>query len=120
MSWSTPEPRSFTRLTNPVHVRKADMISHFANSAPPLGAAIGRYTDDKEDQMKNPMLLFVVVTLLLTTSASSSPSAPTFVVGTCKPGLSSYPSISAAVAAAPSGSTVQVCPGTYPEQVTIG
>jgi hypothetical protein len=40
-------------------------------------------------------------------------------VGTCKPKLQSFSTISEAVAAAPAGSTVMVCPGTYPEQVTI-
>ena len=46
-------------------------------------------------------------------------AASSFAVGTCKPGLPSYPTISAAVAAVPAGSTVMVCPGTYPEQITI-
>jgi len=47
--------------------------------------------------------------------------AATVAVGTCKPGLLSFPTISAAVSSSsvPSGSTVQVCPGTYAEQVTI-
>jgi hypothetical protein len=45
--------------------------------------------------------------------------ATTFAVGTCKPSLSSYKSISAAVAAVPAGSIVLVCPGTYAEQVII-
>src|SRR5580704_7082327 len=45
--------------------------------------------------------------------------ASTFAVGTCKPSLPSYTSISAAVSAVPAGSTVQVCPGTYAEQVFI-
>jgi hypothetical protein len=40
------------------------------------------------------------------------------VVGTCKPG-ESFPTIQAAVNAAPSGSTIDVCPGIYPEQVLI-
>ncbi|MGC1451129.1 MAG: hypothetical protein WA830_13960 [Candidatus Sulfotelmatobacter sp.] len=40
-------------------------------------------------------------------------------VGSCKKYLPSYPTISAAVSAVPPGSTVQVCPGIYPEQVTI-
>jgi hypothetical protein len=40
-------------------------------------------------------------------------------VGNCKPKLQSYSTISEAVAAAPSGSTVMVCAGIYPEQVTI-
>jgi hypothetical protein len=41
------------------------------------------------------------------------------IVGTCKPNYASYPTISQAVAAAPVGATVEVCPGTYAEQVTI-
>jgi hypothetical protein len=45
--------------------------------------------------------------------------ASTVAVGTCKPSLTSYATISAAVVAVPSGSTIDVCPGTYPEQVTI-
>lgn len=49
--------------------------------------------------------------------ASSSLAATTYYVGTChKP---SYATISAAVAAAAPGSIVDVCPGTYPEQVFI-
>ena len=40
-------------------------------------------------------------------------------VGTCKGKLPSYPTISSAVSSVPPGSTVQVCPGIYPEQVTI-
>jgi hypothetical protein len=44
--------------------------------------------------------------------------AATVVVGTCKPGVQ-YPTISAAVAGAPTGSTIDVCPGTYSEQVIV-
>lgn len=40
------------------------------------------------------------------------------IVGTCKAGVQ-FPTISMAVAAAPSGGTVSICPGTYPEQVQI-
>lgn len=43
----------------------------------------------------------------------------TLVVGTCKPHQKSYTTIGAAVKAAQSGSTIQVCPGTYTEQVVI-
>jgi len=43
--------------------------------------------------------------------------AKTYYVGTCKTGA--YPTISAAVAAVPAGSVIDVCPGTYPEQVVI-
>ena len=43
--------------------------------------------------------------------------AATFFVGTCKAGA--FGSINAAIAAVPSGSTINVCPGTYAEQVVI-
>jgi hypothetical protein len=45
--------------------------------------------------------------------------AATVQVGGCKPNLANYPTISAAVTGVPSGSTIDVCPGTYAEQVTI-
>jgi hypothetical protein len=45
--------------------------------------------------------------------------ASTVQVGTCRTGLQSFPTISAAVSGVPSGSTIDVCPGTYAEQVTI-
>jgi hypothetical protein len=44
-------------------------------------------------------------------------SAATYWVGSCH--AKSYPTISAAVAAVPAGSTINVCPGTYQEQVFI-
>jgi len=50
---------------------------------------------------------------------ANSMLAATFAVGSCKPSLPSYGSISAAVSSVPSGSTVEVCPGTYAEQVFI-
>lgn len=40
-------------------------------------------------------------------------------VGSCKPSLPSYPTIQQAVNSVPVGTIVQVCPGVYPEQVTI-
>lgn len=45
--------------------------------------------------------------------------ASTVQVGNCLSGVKNYPSISAAVGAVSAGSTVKVCPGTYPEQVNI-
>jgi hypothetical protein len=45
--------------------------------------------------------------------------AATVEVGTCKNGLPQFPTIQAAVTAASAGATVLVCPGIYPEQVTI-
>lgn len=43
--------------------------------------------------------------------------ATTYYVGSCHGGA--YGTISAAIAAVPAGSTIDVCPGTYPEQVVI-
>jgi hypothetical protein len=45
--------------------------------------------------------------------------AADYAVGTCEPKLHSFSTISEAVSTVPLGSTVEVCPGTYPEQVTI-
>jgi nitrous oxidase accessory protein NosD len=52
-------------------------------------------------------------------SAVAVTKSPTFYVGTCKPGKADYTTIQAAVSAVPPGSTINVCPGVYPEQVTI-
>jgi Periplasmic copper-binding protein (NosD) len=46
-------------------------------------------------------------------------NAKPFYVGTCKPGKADFTTIQEAVTAVPSGSTIDICPGTYPEQVTI-
>jgi Protein of unknown function (DUF1565) len=54
--------------------------------------------------------------LLFLTSAAL---AKTVQVGTCLPNSQTYSTISQAVSSVPPGSTVLVCPGTYPEQVTI-
>ncbi len=43
--------------------------------------------------------------------------AKTYYVGSCKAGA--YSTIGAAVAVVPAGSIIDVCPGTYPEQVVI-
>ncbi len=51
-------------------------------------------------------------------ASTVSAATPTLTVGTCL-GASPYTTIQAAVTAAASGATVQVCPGAYPEQVTI-
>jgi hypothetical protein len=61
-------------------------------------------------------LLIGAVAVLLVASAAV---AETVAVGTCMPHLKVYSTISQAVAAVSSGSTVFVCPGTYGEQVLI-
>jgi len=62
------------------------------------------------------ILFFAGVCVIL---AAQTSSAQTVAVGNCRPRLVSYSTISAAVAAVTPNSTVKVCPGTYPEQVTI-
>jgi hypothetical protein len=62
------------------------------------------------------LLLLVLVGLSF---AAQSALATTIAVGTCRPALPHYATISAAVAIAPAGATVLVCPGTYSEQVVI-
>jgi hypothetical protein len=62
--------------------------------------------------------LFVVL-VVAGCLASQTARATTVVVGTCKSGLAQFATIGAAVTSVPPGSTIDVCPGTYPEQVTI-
>lgn len=51
---------------------------------------------------------------------ASAAHATTVQVGSCVSGLTSYSTIGAAVSASAAGTTIDVCPGTYPEQVIIG
>jgi hypothetical protein len=52
-------------------------------------------------------------------SVNAQTTAKAYWVGTCKPGKADFNTIEDAVIGVPSGSTIKVCPGTYPEQVTI-
>jgi Periplasmic copper-binding protein (NosD) len=58
------------------------------------------------------LFLFALLVIL-----ASPLFATTYYVGSCHGGA--YGTISAAIAAVPAGSTIDVCPGTYPEQVVI-
>jgi hypothetical protein len=49
-------------------------------------------------------------------AAQNAAASVTYIVGTCKGGTR-FSTISAALAASPSPDAVQVCPGTYPEQI---
>jgi hypothetical protein len=49
----------------------------------------------------------------------SKTTAKTVQVGGCKTTLQNYVTIQSAVSAVPAGATIEVCPGTYSEQVTI-
>jgi len=64
--------------------------------------------------------LLMVLTIAVTLAAVRPARAVAFgEVGTCDAPLKSFSTISAAVSAAPSGATIIICPGVYPEQVTI-
>jgi hypothetical protein len=69
----------------------------------------------KEIWMKSKAQLAIFATALMAVPASLH--AATLYVGTC--GGPNKPTIQAAVNASSPGDTVLVCPGTYPEQVTI-
>jgi len=61
----------------------------------------------------------LAVLLVAATVGAGTASAKTTAVGTCRPDLASYDSLTDAVEGTPVGGTIQVCPGSYPEQVTI-
>jgi nitrous oxidase accessory protein NosD len=63
-------------------------------------------------------LLFLSV-VVLTFGAQQLLAATTYGVGTCLPTLPSFSTISDALTASPAPETVEVCPGTYPEQIVI-
>src|ERR1700686_518989 len=72
-----------------------------------------------EEFMSQRLSWFFLAMVLLAVSAPLQ--ALNYEVGGCKTGASyvNFTTISAAVAGVPAGSKIQVCPGVYPEQVTI-
>jgi hypothetical protein len=60
--------------------------------------------------------LYSLIVLVL---AAQGAWALTYQVGGCKPRLRNFTTIAAALAATPAPDVVQVCPGTYPEQIEI-
>ncbi|MGA9643886.1 MAG: right-handed parallel beta-helix repeat-containing protein [Terriglobales bacterium] len=69
---------------------------------------------------KNCIRPFLFVGLVLAVCfAGQAAQASAVYVGTCHSGGVQYSTIQSAVNAVPPGSTVYVCPGNYPEQVTI-
>ena len=64
-------------------------------------------------------LLFLATLPVLASQSAIASENHGYAVGSCKPRLTSFSSISEAVSSVPPHSTIQVCPGTYPEQVTI-
>jgi hypothetical protein len=66
------------------------------------------------------------ITAVLTLTLAALAAAPAYArtppkvqVGGCLSGYANYPTISAALRNVPSGSEIQICPGTYAEQLTI-
>jgi len=57
--------------------------------------------------------------LAITLCAQHALATTTYLVGTCKTGLKTFSSISSALAFIPAPNTVEVCPGTYAEQVEV-
>ena len=68
--------------------------------------------------LRSVFICFVVVSFLAALPAIAA-NGRGYAVGSCKPRSTSFSTISAAVSSVPPGATVFVCPGTYPEQVTI-
>lgn len=66
---------------------------------------------------KTQMLILLAVVLVL--SHALPLSASSVAVGTCEPALPHFTTIQAAINASALGGTVLVCPGTYPEQISI-
>ncbi|MGB9233595.1 MAG: right-handed parallel beta-helix repeat-containing protein [Terriglobales bacterium] len=62
---------------------------------------------------------FIAITALVVLVSASAFAGTTYAVGTCMPNLPYYTTISLAVSSVPPGSTIKVCPGSYPEQVLI-
>lgn len=65
-------------------------------------------------RMKTLMFLLALIAQVPLASATV-----TYVVGTCKPNLPSFTNINDALGASPAPNVVEVCPGTYPEEVGI-
>jgi hypothetical protein len=73
--------------------------------------------------MENPFfrvraVMLVVLLALFAGIGVQTASAATAVVGNCESGVT-FSTIQGAVNAVPAGSSIDICPGTYPEQVSI-
>jgi nitrous oxidase accessory protein NosD len=73
----------------------------------------------EERYMSRHLAWFFLAVVMLAVSAPLQ--ALNYEVGGCKTGSSyvNFTTISAAVVGVPAGATIQICPGVYPEQVTI-
>lgn len=73
---------------------------------------------ETKTKMKAKTQIAMMAAAMALVAFSPRPASAGIVVGTCTAGTQ-YSTIQAAVSAAPSGATIQVCPGYYPEQVVI-
>jgi hypothetical protein len=64
-------------------------------------------------------LRFIAIVTITVLMSAAAFAGTRYAVGSCQPHLTSYSTISQAVSSVPSGSTIEVCPGNYPEQVLI-
>jgi len=62
--------------------------------------------------------MMLVSALLLGFGMPTARATTTYIVGTCKPGTQ-FSTIQSALNATPAPTVVEVCPGSYPEQITI-
>ncbi len=73
----------------------------------------------KEHPIKWTLARTLLIPALVVMFLASSALAQTVAVGNCRPNLKRYSTISQAVSSVAAGSTILICPGTYPEQVTV-
>lgn len=64
-------------------------------------------------------VLRLVLTVACLTLPLTGHAAATYVVGTCQSGRANFATIQQAVTTVPPGSTIDICPGNYPEWVYI-
>src|ERR1051326_5564718 len=70
-------------------------------------------------RFRSPLMAFALVLLAVVFVVPAASAATTVEVGTCLPGLVQFTTIQAAVNQSPDNTTIDVCPGLYPEQVSI-
>jgi len=61
----------------------------------------------------------LLVLLALAAQVPLATATVTYAVGSCEPKLTSFTTIQGALNASPSPNVVEICPGTYPEQILI-
>lgn len=67
-------------------------------------------------KFRRPLQIAAMLTICVATAFAT---AKTTAIGSCRPDLPSFNTFSDAISGSPDGSTILVCPGTYPEQFTV-